>query len=147
VNPVPPYSDHDYPARQTAAAFQAAVAWIEANLSTLWPEAERGGSFDWSLLDDPGGGEGSARMQSQYWRANVSPAERYVLSVPGSTEARLKADASGFANLFLAGDWLLNGLNVGCVESAVMGGLQASRAICGYPQTIVGEKDLSSGKT
>jgi hypothetical protein len=34
-----------------------------------------------------------------------------------------------------------NGLNYGCVESAVMGGLQAARALCGYPEVIVGEED------
>ena len=42
----------------------------------------------------------------------------------------------------LAGDWLRTGLNYGCVESAVMGGLQAARAICGFPDKIYGEHDL-----
>jgi predicted NAD/FAD-dependent oxidoreductase len=65
-----------------------------------------------------------------------------VLSVPRSTKFRLKANESGFDNLYLAGDWLLNGLNIGCVESAVMGGLEASQAISGYPQEIVGETDF-----
>lgn len=142
VDPLPPYSDHGFPAERATAAHDAAVAWIEANLATLWPAAGAPGSFDWALLDDLSGGDGEARFESQYWRANVSPAERYVLSVPGTTALRLRADGSGFSNLYLAGDWLLNGLNVGCVESAVMGGLQASRAICGYPQQIVGETDL-----
>jgi uncharacterized protein with NAD-binding domain and iron-sulfur cluster len=51
----------------------------------------------------------------------------------------LHADQSGFANLFLAGDWLKTGLDAGCVEAAVMGGMQASRAICGLPASIQGE--------
>jgi uncharacterized protein with NAD-binding domain and iron-sulfur cluster len=141
VDPIPPYSDHGFPARQTAAAHDAAVAWIEANLPLLWGEAGTPAAFNWSLLNDPAGGEGAERFDSQYWRANVSPAERYVLSVPGTVGVRLTADGSGLSNLYLAGDWLRNGLNVGCVESAVMGGLQASRAICGYPLQIVGETD------
>jgi hypothetical protein len=53
----------------------------------------------------------------------------------------LMAGDAGFDNLFLAGDWILNGLNFGCIESCVMGGLEASRAICGYPKYIVGETD------
>jgi uncharacterized protein with NAD-binding domain and iron-sulfur cluster len=130
VVPVPPYSDHGFPARQTAAAHDAAVAWIAP------------GAFNWSVLDDPAGASGPTRFESQYWRANVSPAERYVLSLPGTTAARLAPGGSGFSNLYLAGDWVLNGLNVGCIESAVMGGLEASHAICGYPVEIVGETDL-----
>ena len=52
----------------------------------------------------------------------------------------LRADASGFENLVLAGDWVRNGMNVGCVEGAVMGGMQAARAISGWPETIVGDE-------
>jgi hypothetical protein len=29
-------------------------------------------------------------------------------------------------------------INAGCVEAAVMAGLSASQAICGYPQKILG---------
>ena len=46
---------------------------------------------------------------------------------------------SGFKNLFLAGDWTLNGLNYGCVEAAVMSGMQAARAITGSRRVIFGE--------
>jgi uncharacterized protein with NAD-binding domain and iron-sulfur cluster len=56
-----------------------------------------------------------------------------VTSPPGSTQARLKAWGSGFANLTLAGDWIYTGLNVGSVEGAVMGGRLASFAVAGYP--------------
>lgn len=65
-----------------------------------------------------------------------------MLSVPGSTKYRLTAAGSGFANLYLAGDWTLNGLNFGCIESATMGGLEVSQAICGYPKEIVGTTDV-----
>ena len=68
---------------------------------------------------------------SQYWRANVDPSDRYVQSLPGSGQYRLRADASGFDNLFLAGDWIDSGLNAGCIEAATLGGLQAGNAIKG----------------
>jgi hypothetical protein len=64
-----------------------------------------------------------------------------VLSVAGSTQYRLKARGTDFPNLILAGDWTLNGLNAGCVEATVMSGMQASRAICGVPHTVIGETD------
>lgn len=141
ANPIPPYSDHQFPAQQTAAAKQNALNWISAYLLGIWPKAASGGVFDWSLVDDPSGASGAARFDSQYWRANIAPAERYVLSVPNSTKYKLRADGSGFENLYLAGDWVRNGLDFGCIESATMGGLQASQAICGYPKEIVGEHD------
>ncbi|HSL28579.1 MAG TPA: FAD-dependent oxidoreductase, partial [Anaerolineales bacterium] len=81
------------------------------------------------------------RFDAQFWRANFVPSERYVQSVAGSTKYRLRADRSGYANLYLAGDWLLNGFNVGHVESATASGMQASRAICGVPRDIPGEQD------
>ena len=97
------------------------------------------GKIDWNLLVDPANGVGEARWNAQFVRANWTGTERYTLSVAGSTKYRLKTDESGYANLFLVGDWVQNYLNSGCVEGSVMSGMQASRAICGYPQKIVGE--------
>ena len=51
----------------------------------------------------------------------------------GHGRARLRADASGYDNLFLAGDWIDCGLNAGCVEAAVLAGLQAANAVRGRP--------------
>ena len=94
------------------------------------------------------GDEPSERLAAQYLRANFVPSERYVLSPPGSTVHRLDADALArddavgpdrVSNLILAGDWTLNGVNGGCVEAATMSGMQASRAICGTPDVVVGE--------
>ena len=48
---------------------------------------------------------GERRLLAQYWRANVEPSERYTLSVPGSSQHRIKPEATGLANLFAAGDW------------------------------------------
>jgi uncharacterized protein with NAD-binding domain and iron-sulfur cluster len=142
VDPIPPYSDHDFPVQQAAVVQENSIGWINENLPVLWPAGGMPASFNWNLLDDPLGASGPARFDSQYWRANLSPAERYVLSVPGSTQYRLTPAGSGFANLYLAGDWTLNGLNFGCIESATMGGLEVSQALCGYPAQIVGINDI-----
>ena len=82
---------------------------------------------------------GLARFDSQFWLGNYQPTERYVLTPAGSVQHRLGRDQSGYENLFLAGDWIKTGLDAGCVEAAVMGGMQASRAICGVPEEILGE--------
>jgi hypothetical protein len=56
---------------------------------------------------------------------------------------RLSAGESGFGNLYLAGDWVLNGLNGGCVEAATMAGMAAARALTGRPIVISGESDTA----
>jgi len=65
----------------------------------------------------------------------------YVLHLPGTTQYRLRADESGVDNLYLAGDWVRTGLNAGCVEAAVMGGIQAARAILDDPRPVLGATD------
>ena len=52
-----------------------------------------------------------------YHRANIDPSERYVLSVSGSTSARLTGHASGFSNLYPCG-----GLDCEWVECGMRGG-------------------------
>lgn len=134
----PPYTDHGFPARCAARARTAAMRQLDTDIGALWSRAPAG-AFPWSWLVDPRERSGAARFDAQYWRANIDPSERYVMSVTGSSRFRLRADESGFDNLLLAGDWLKTGLDAGCVEAATMGGMQASRAICGAPETIAGE--------
>jgi len=99
----------------------------------VWPGAisRYPDEFRWDLLVDPGGGVGRERFDAQFFRANVDPSERYVLSVPGSGRTRLAPDESGYENLFLAGDWTRCGLDLGCVEAAVMSGMLAAAAVEG----------------
>lgn len=139
VTSYPPSTDAGFPAAIAAQAKQNAIAQLEQRIGALWPNAVTPTGFDWSVLVDLQNGTGAARFDGQYWRGNVDPSERYVLSVVGSSRYRLRADQSGFGNLFLAGDWLKTGLDAGCVEAATMGGMQAARAICGYPAVIRGE--------
>jgi uncharacterized protein with NAD-binding domain and iron-sulfur cluster len=144
--PIPaPGPDPNFPHKEAERVKADTLAFLRTDVSALWPSGTvppGDGPLDWSALVDPAGGAGEARFAAQFWRANIDPTERYVLSVKGSTAYRLGSDESGFANLYLAGDWTRNGLNAGCVEAAVISGLQAARAICGYPRVVVGEKDL-----
>ena len=126
------------PACATAVATRIGTDWLNAHAPAMWPAATANGGFDWQTLYDPAGGSGAARLSSQYVRANIDPSERYVLSVPGTVHLRLEAGNSGFANLFLAGDWVQTRMNSGCVEAAVEGGMRAAQAISGYPRTIYG---------
>jgi hypothetical protein len=95
---------------------------------------------DWDLLHDPQNRTGAARLDWQYFRANVEPSDRFVLSSAGATSFRLRPDQSGVGNLYLAGDWTHNKFNGGCVEGTVMSGLLCSRAIAGYPRRMFGER-------
>jgi uncharacterized protein with NAD-binding domain and iron-sulfur cluster len=127
---IPPYNDHAFPNIEHERVQKFAKDWLQAHIGDLWPAVLTSeGNFNWGLV------------VAQYYRANIDPSERYVLSVKGSTQYRLKPDGSGYSNLFLAGDWTYNGLNVGAIEPTVRSGLQASRAICGYPVTIPGESN------
>lgn len=133
-----PSSDASVPDRAHAQVRELLAGWLERNAADVWPDAVRpDGSFDWDVLFAPGV-EGPARLDAQYLRPNVDPSECCVTSVKGSTSVRLWADQSGFANLYLSGDWARSGLNTAGVESAVMAGLEASRAISGHPDVVVG---------
>jgi len=118
------------------------AAWLKTMSGAAWGGTRAGNDFDWSSLVASAGRQQQARLSEQYLRANFEGSERYVLSTAGSTAARLKADAKLVANLYLAGDWTLNGLNAGCVEAAVMSGMQAARSIRGVPAyTMPGASD------
>ncbi len=141
VPPMAPRSDSAYPARCAALARRAAIDQLEGRIGALWPAIGKQG-FRWQWLVAPPRTEGQARFEHQFWRANVNPTDRYVLSVAGSTRYRLGAGESGFVNLYLAGDWLKTGIDAGCIEAATMGGMQAARAMTGHPALIEGEDDF-----
>jgi len=127
-----------------ARAKHQAVTYMKKDVEGIWPGAvvsKSDPAFNWDLLVDAEGGHGEERFNSQYWRANFTPTERYVQTPARLVHFRLRTDESGYDNLFLTGDWIKNGFDAGCVESAVMSGMQTSRAICGSPKVVVGEND------
>ncbi len=133
--PPAPYSDHGYPARQLTRTRILAEQWLRDNMGYFWPKgtslrSPRGLDFKHLTSYDPAAESPQARFETQYFRANVAPSERYTLCEPGSPSWRLRAGRSGFANLFLAGDWVRHrGVNAGFAESAVIAGRQAAQAL------------------
>jgi uncharacterized protein with NAD-binding domain and iron-sulfur cluster len=116
-----------YPNVQKDDVQNRASLFLSKSMPTLWPNSTGpNGMFDRGLLE------------SEFYRINIDPSELYVLSVAGSTGARLASGGSGYDNLFLAGDWTRVNLNLGCVEAAVESGMMASYAICGSPNFIYG---------
>lgn len=142
IKDYPPFSDHGFPARMAEVVKRGAIDQLRHHIHALWPAVSSAQDFDWSALIDPTGAVGEKRFDSQYWRANVDPSERYVLSVVNSTKYRLRTNGTGFDNFYVTGDWIRTGINAGCVEAAVMAGMQTSRAISGHPAVIAGDQDL-----
>lgn len=140
---IPPLKDVDAPEKETKAVKDMAIEWLKKNPGFIWPKAvSANGELDWSILTDPKDRIGEKRFESQFWRANIDPSERYVLSVPKSTQHRMRTDDTGFDNLIIAGDWTWNPMNAGCVEGTVMSGMMAANIMMGKPidQDIVGYK-------
>jgi hypothetical protein len=125
--------DQDVAHRRTR---DLAVGFLEHHARYFWPASvdRATGRFDWELLCADGDARGRERFDSQYWTANVAPSARYVQTLPGTNASRLRPDASGYANLALAGDWTDSGINAGCIEAAVVSGLQAANSLLGRPR-------------
>jgi uncharacterized protein with NAD-binding domain and iron-sulfur cluster len=122
---------------------QGAVEYLNGPALRQWPGAIGEGGFDWSVLHDASGASGESRLDAQYLRANTVATERYVQTPPGFHRSRLRADESGYENLFLAGDWVRNGVDVGAVEGAVTAAMWAARAISGSPARVGWEELLT----
>lgn len=127
---LPPPSDHGWPAQELARVQQATDILLNQT-GPIWPG-----------VSNPNGTVKPETMQGQYQRINIDPTERYVLASPKTSQYRKKTAESGFENLYLTGTWIDSGFNFGCIENGVMSGMQCSRAMIGYPQLIVGEKDI-----
>ncbi len=129
-------------ARAAAGVRDEARLFLERHLGSLWPGAltrDPGGSVQWTILADRQRRCGADRLEAQYWRANTTGSDRYVLTPAGSVSRRLASDESGVENLVLAGDWTRSGIDGGCVEAAVTSGMQAARALIGHDRPIRGE--------
>jgi uncharacterized protein with NAD-binding domain and iron-sulfur cluster len=131
-----------YPRRRRLEVRENAIRYLNDEISRLWTKAvKRRGEFRWDLLMDPTEkatgrrtrASDKARFDSQYWTANVSPSERYVLSLPGTQKYRISPLDNTYDNLTIAGDWTTCGLDAGCVEAAVISGRLAAHAISSSP--------------
>jgi uncharacterized protein with NAD-binding domain and iron-sulfur cluster len=132
--PWPPTDDAPAYEREQQARVRAhAVRFLREHIGHLLPGTVDGDGFRWELLCGAEA-QGEGAFDSQFWRANVDPSDRYVQSLPGSDRYRLRPDESGYDNLFLAGDWTDCGLNAGCIEAATMSGLVAANAVHGRPR-------------
>jgi uncharacterized protein with NAD-binding domain and iron-sulfur cluster len=149
----PDAADINYPRRRREEVRANAIAFLSRDIRNLWPKAmRRSGEFRWELVVDPAADKKTtkkkkrkpsperSRFDTQFWTANINPSDRYVLALPGSPEYRISPLDNTYDNLTIAGDWTECGLNVGCVEAAVMSGRLAAHAIAGWPalEDIVG---------
>ncbi|HLZ84182.1 MAG TPA: NAD(P)-binding protein [Caulobacteraceae bacterium] len=110
----------------------ATQAWVANNAVHIFPG-----------LADAGGGYRLDGELERYVRINDDPIDLYVCSPAGAIDKRIRPEGSGFANLFLAGDWTRNNFDCGAVETAVLSAKLCARAICGEPTVIYGESDLA----
>jgi uncharacterized protein with NAD-binding domain and iron-sulfur cluster len=109
-----------------------AIYYFEHDALQLWPKAATNeGHFDWNVMVDDHNRIGPDRFDAQYWTANYFPTDRYVQTWSNSIQFRLAPHQSGFTNLTLAGDWTRTGIDLGCVEAAVISGNLAAEAIIG----------------
>ena len=122
--------DADHLARAAATPCSSSSATSPA----CCPACEVDGDVRWDLLCGADGASGADALRTQHVVANVDPSDRYVQSPAGTDRYRLRPDESGYENLVLAGDWTDCGLNAGCIEAAVMSGLQAANAVLGRSQ-------------
>lgn len=117
------------PAAGEEVVRDALTRFLEEEVGALWPGAHDSDGFRWERLWDDQGRSGAARLNGQYFRANLDPSDRYVQSLPGSGRYRLPPGRTGFDNLAIAGDWTANGIDAGSVEAATRSGILAARAV------------------
>ena len=132
--------DPMYQQQQADRVCTHALRWMTLRWPHMWPElTAHYAPLEDLLIVNPRSDIASPFTQ-QYFHANVDPSERYVAAFAGTTKLRLRADDTGFRNLTIAGDWILNPvLNAGFAEGAIASGMTASRALCGWPRKIYGE--------
>jgi len=133
-----PSSNTGVPAQASAEIRTQTIAWLNGSSGWQWPLADPHGAFDFDMLHTTTPATGAARLDQQFWRANIDPTECCTLSGAGTTQYRLHPDQTGFANLILVGEGSRHGFNTTAIEGAVMSGSAGSRAICGQPVNIVG---------
>jgi hypothetical protein len=125
-----------------AAAAEQSLSWTERDLAYLLPQvAHADGAIKWSCFASPQPAGGTARFEAQYVRANITLSEQYITSFPGTIDHRWPAEPRDFENLYLAGDWVKNNIDIGSLEGAMLSGRMAARALLGLDYSLYGERD------
>ncbi len=128
----PPEDQATYVQRCRQHARDEALNFLDHLVGVHLPAAVTDDGFAWDLLVGSDGERDGAALATQHLSVNIDPSDRYVLSIPGTDDYRLRPDESGYDNLVLAGDWTDSGLNSGCIEAAVLSGLEAANTIIGH---------------
>jgi uncharacterized protein with NAD-binding domain and iron-sulfur cluster len=130
---LPNRQDTEYVEHYRSSVRDDSLRCVDECIGHIWPNAVDENGFRYNLLL-PAAEDGEGSIDSQYFSANVNPSDRYVLFVKGSCEFRISPLQTHIDNLTIAGDWTDCGLNVGCVEAAVMSGRLAAHAISLKPE-------------
>lgn len=131
--------------QQRALVTENFKRFLSEEVHHLWPRARTPEGFRWQLLLAPDPQldrsiEGPDRVATQFVSANVSPTDRFTLTLPGSTKYRLSPLDATYDNLTVVGDWTACGFNESCVEAAVISGRLGAHAIARFPslEQIIG---------
>ena len=100
-------------------------AMLTGGMRPLWPAA-----FDGGTTPKPD------VIGDTHAQANTKGSDRYVQSRFGTIDKRISPLEAPVANMTIAGDWTACGLDVGCIEAAVMSGMLAAHAITGREPTL-----------
>ncbi|SEB16056.1 FAD-dependent oxidoreductase [Variovorax sp. YR216] len=106
-------------------------ATLDDGMRAFWPQLARPSAegLQQYLAVGPTG-----VAQAPFVQANFHGSQRFTLSLPGSLEKRISPLDYSVVNMTIAGEWTACGFEESCVEAAVMSGMLAAHAICGFPK-------------
>jgi Flavin containing amine oxidoreductase len=131
-----------YIVRSREAARKQSLGWVLESIGHLLPGlVGADGNVAWSSFASPVDASGPARFDAQYYRGNTSLSELYITTFPDTVRFRLPPGQSSFDNLYLAGDWTRNNIEIGSLEGAILSGRMAARSILGMSYSLYGERD------
>ncbi|MCA9701471.1 MAG: hypothetical protein KC431_28375, partial [Myxococcales bacterium] len=122
-------------------AVRSAKLFLDNEASGLWPEAcyPGTGALDPdNLCKITGATRESQPIPNVVVNVNVGPLDRYTQVAPGTLKYRQRPGETGYSNMVIAGDWVRNGIEVGCLEGAVIAGRCAAGVLSGKKIDILG---------
>ena len=125
-----PYNITVFPEKELDKVKHYMKDYFTNNLKPIIPNMlNADGTVKWNWLTDLENRTGEQRFDFQYFRSNIDPAEQYVLSVKNSTQYRVKTNETDVDNLYICGDWIFSGYNVGSVEACAVAGTLTASAV------------------